>query len=270
MTLTILRLSDPGLNVAYRDSGRGEPLILIHGVGMQSAAWGPQIAALSGSYRVIALDMPGHGGSDPLPQGSQLPDFVAWCRTVVQALDLGPVNLAGHSMGALIAAGFAASFPELTRRVALLNGVYCRDAASRRAVQTRAGQIQNGQIDLETPLARWFGDTPAEVAAKAQVAEWLGAVDAAGYATAYTAFANGDATYADQLPLISCPFLAMTGDGDPNSTPAMSAAMASLAQQGKAVTITGHRHMINLTAAPEVNAHLLTWLKQPATQKELQ
>ncbi|MEB8386907.1 alpha/beta hydrolase [Rhodobacteraceae bacterium KMM 6894] len=272
MTLTTLRLSDPDLTVAYRDSGSGsgEPLVLIHGVGMQSAAWEPQIAALSGKWRVIALDMPGHGGSTPLPEGSELPDFVAWLHAVVQALDLAPINLAGHSMGALIAAGFAASFPSLTRRVALLNGVYHRDAAARRAVQARAQEIRAGQIDLDTPLARWFGDTPAEITAKAQVATWLGKVDLSGYATAYTAFANGDATYADQLPQIACPLLAMTGDDDPNSTTAMSAAMASLARQGTAVAITGHRHMINLTAAREVNAHLLTWLKQPATQKELQ
>ncbi len=270
MTLTTLQLSDSGLTVAYRDNGSGEPMVLIHGVGMQSAAWAPQIAALSGTWRVIALDMPGHGGSDPLPEGSELPDFVAWLHAVVQALDLAPINLAGHSMGALIAAGFAASFPGLTRRVALLNGVYRRDAAPRRAVQARAREIRAGQIDLDTPLARWFGDTPAEIAARAQVATWLSKVDLSGYATAYTAFANGDETYADQLPRIACPLLAMTGDGDPNSTPAMSAAMASLAQQGTAITISGHRHMINLTAACEVNAHLLTWLKQPTTRKELQ
>lgn len=270
MTLKTLQVSDPELAVAYRDSGNGEPLVLIHGVGMQSAAWEPQIAALSGTWRVIALDMPGHGGSDRLPEGSELPDFVTWCHAVVQELDLGPVNLAGHSMGALIAGGFAASFPDLVRRVALLNGVYRRDVASRRAVQARAREIRAGQIDLDTPLARWFGDTPAEIAAKAQVAAWLSKVDLSGYATAYTAFANGDATYGDQLPRIACPFLAMTGDGDPNSTPAMSAAMAGLAPRGTAVIIKGHRHMISLTAACEVNAHLFIWLRQSATQKELQ
>ncbi|MFX0545019.1 alpha/beta fold hydrolase [Roseovarius sp. S1116L3] len=270
MTLTTLRLSETGLTVSYRDSGTGEPLVLLHGVGMQSAAWGPQIAELSDDYRVIALDLPGHGGSDPLPEGSELPDFVAWCHAAVQALGLGPVNIAGHSMGALIAAGFAASYPQLTRRVALLNGVYRRDAAARRAVEARADQIRSGEIDVETPLARWFGDTPPEHAAKAQVAGWLGAVDAAGYAAAYTAFATGDAVYADRLAQITCPLLAMTGDGDPNSTPEMSAAMARVAPQGRAVTIAGHRHMINLTAPAEVGAHLRTWLTQPATQKELQ
>ncbi len=270
MTLKTLRLSKSDGVLSYLDQGAGAPLVLIHGVGLQSAAWGPQSAALQESCRVIALDMPGHGGSDPLPVGSQLPDYVAWCREAVAALGLGPVNLAGHSMGALIVGGFAVQFPEMVRRVALLNGVFRRDAAARNAVEARAAQIGKGSIEMSAPLTRWFGDTPVDLAAKEQVAAWLGAVDPAGYATAYTAFAHGDATYADQLCRIECPFLTLTADGDLNSTPAMSEAMANLAQNGTAITLKGHRHMANLTAAGEVNAHLLTWLRQPSLQKVLQ
>lgn len=265
MILKTLRLSKSGRTVSYREQGSGELIVLIHGVGMQSAAWGPQIEEFKKTNRVIALDMPGHGGSDRLADGNQLPEFVAWCHEAVLELDQGPINLVGHSMGALIAAGFAVSFPQQTRRVALLNGVFRRDASSRQAVEERAAVIQTGEMDLETPLARWFGQTSIELEAKAQVAKWLGVVDLAGYATAYAAFARGDAIYADRLSNITCPFLAMTGDGDPNSTPEMASAMAQQTQQGTAITIKGHRHMINLTAAPQVNAHLMAWLKQPTT-----
>jgi len=269
MTLTTLRLSSSGLKTTYRDHGSGEPIVLLHGVGMQSAAWGPQITALRERYRVIALDMPGHGSSDPLPTGSQLPDFVAWCQEAIQALELGAVNLAGHSMGALIAGGVAVSFPELVRRVALLNGVYCRDSVGSDAVIARSSEISAGKIDLKTPLKRWFGNSPSEKMAQQQVAEWLGAVNPTGYATAYSAFAQGDATYADQLTLITCPFLAMTGDGDPNSTPAMAVAMAEQMPHGMAVVIKGHKHMINLTNASEVNEHLFNWLEQTTAEETL-
>lgn len=267
MTLTTLRLSESGARIGLRDAGRGEPVVLLHGVGLQSAAWHPQIATLSQGYRVIALDLPGHGASDTLPGGSQLPDFVAWCHDAVQALDLGPVNLVGHSMGALIAVGFAALHPAMTRRVALLNGVYLRDDAARRAVVDRAEQISAGAVDIETPLSRWFEQSPAQDAARDQVAGWLADAGRSGYATAYTAFAQGDATYADKIARISCPFLAVTGDGDPNSTPAMSRAMAAQAVQGKAVIVKDHRHMVNLTAPDQINAHLLSWLKLPAEKR---
>ncbi len=262
MTLTTLRLSKSGRTVSFREAGKGQPLLMIHGVGLQSAAWEPQFDALSQLCRVIALDLPGHGGSDRLPSESQLTDFVDWLHDVVQTLNLAPVAIMGHSMGALIAAGFAAEYPGATSRVALLNGVYCRDASARAAVIKRAADISAGQIDQETPLSRWFGDSPGDLAARTQVAAWLGAVDQEGYAIAYTAFAQGDATFASKMSRISCPFLALTGDGDPNSTPAMSQAMAAAVPNGRAVVIRGHRHMVNLTAPDAVTAHLLEWLGQ--------
>ena len=272
MTLKTLHLSKSGATIAYRAQGAGEPLVLLHGVGMQSAAWAPQLEALQRAYRVIAVDLPGHGGSGPLPQGSALRDFVAWCHDVISTLNLGRVNVAGHSMGALIAAGYAATHPEMTRRVALLNGVYLRDDAASAAVVARAEEIctgQSGQLDIQTPLARWFGTSAADDVIRTQVSSWLNAVDRAGYGTAYAAFAHGDKVYADQLSRIACPFLTLTGDGDRNSTAEMSVAMATRAQNGRAVVIEGHGHMANLTAADQVNECLLAWLKQPETQKEL-
>ncbi len=269
MTLTTLHLSNSGATATCLDQGAGAPLILLHGVGMQSAAWKPQLEVLQREQRVIAVDLPGHGGSDPLPHDSALPAYVAWLQDVISTLGLGPVNLAGHSMGALIAAGYAVTHPDMTRRVALLNGVYLRDDTARAAVVARAAEIRCGKVDIQTPLARWFGTSPTDSKVRAQVLDWLSAVDPAAYGTAYTAFANGDRTYADQLAQITCPFLALTGDGDHNSTPEMSRVMAAQAQDGQAVVIKGHRHMVNLTAAEQVNAHFLAWLKRPETRKDL-
>ena len=267
MTSTTQPQSSALSSVGLREIGAGEPVVLIHGVGMQSAAWGPQMDALAETHRVLALDMPGHGDSAPLPLASELPDYVAWLYDTLTTLDLGQVNIAGHSMGALIAGGFAATHPDLTRRVALLNGVFHRTPQARSAVEARAAEIKAGKIDLETPLTRWFGDIEADQLAREKVAGWLGAVDQMGYATAYAAFARGDATYAGKFADIRCPFLAVTADGDPNSTPAMAEAMAEAVQDGQAVTIKGHRHMVNLTAPDLVTSHLLAWLNRAPNQK---
>lgn len=257
MTSQILRLSD-GLAARAIMAGAGAPVLLIHGVGMRAEAWEPQFAALSTDHLVIAVDMPGHGESDPLPGHPMLPDFVAWAARVVQALGAGPVSVVGHSMGALVAAGLAVEHPDLVQRVALLNAVFRRDAAARSAVLARAAEVGAGHAGIEAPLARWFG--PEDGAIRARVAGWLGGVSVAGYAAAYRAFADGDSTYADRLALIGCPLLAMTADGDANSTPAMSRAMADLAPLGRAVVIAGHRHMANLTAPERVTAELRDWL----------
>lgn len=268
MTSTTLPLSEPYGPAACRIAGEGPPLVLIHGVGMQSAAWTPQIEALSGIARVIAADMPGHGGSAPLPAGSGLPDYLDWLDAVLDALDAGPVSIAGHSMGALIAGGYAITRPGRVQRVALLNAVHRRSARARAAVEARAEEIRQGRMDLETPLTRWFGTSAADLAAHGQVAGWLANVDPGGYATAYGAFARGDGTYADGWGRVACPVLALTGEDDPNSTPAMSRAIADAAQNGTAVAVKGHRHMVSLTAPETVNAHLAAWLKTPAERKD--
>ncbi|MFN7051264.1 MAG: alpha/beta fold hydrolase [Gemmobacter sp.] len=257
-----LRLSD-GAAVRALVAGEGPPVVLIHGVGLRAEAWAPQIAALAADHRVIAVDMPGHGESDPLPEGARLPDYVSWAARVVAALDLGPVSLAGHSMGAMIAAGVAVERPDLLARVALLNGVHRRTAEARAAVIARAGQIAQGEGSIDGPLARWFG--PEDAALRAQVAGWLQAVSLHGYAAAYRAFAEGDGVYADRLHQIRCPALVLTGEGDGNSTPAMAQAMADAMALGQAQVIAGHRHMMNLTAPAAVNAALRHWL----TREEL-
>ncbi|MEQ9695587.1 alpha/beta hydrolase [Shimia sp. SDUM112013] len=268
MTLTTLQLSDPFGCVTYRTAGQGAPLVLLHGVGLQSAAWGPQINALSSGARVIALDMPGHGRSDPLPDEPALPDYVSWLHAVLKALDPGPVDLAGHSMGALIAAGYAATYPSQVRRVALLNGVFRRDDAARAAVQRRAEVIRAGDVDTQAPLDRWFTDADKDKASRDLVAGWLSSVDPKGYGDAYAAFAGGDATYADRFPSITCPLLALTGSEDPNSTPAMSRAMAGAAPRGHAVVIDDARHMVNLTHPDRVNLALNTWLTTSEDERE--
>lgn len=260
MTSITLRLSNNRAAHCLAQ-GAGEPLVLIHGVGMQAQAWYPQIEALSDDFRVFAVDMPGHGRSDRLASDAALEDFVQWAIAFIEALHVGPVNLAGHSMGSLIAAGVAVTRPDLVRRVAVLNGVYRRTAQARQAVLHRAAELRSGAIDVKTPLRRWFNSEEAQQTAAHQVESWLKSVDLQGYATAYTAFAQGDQVYADRWPAIACPALILTGSDDPNSTAEMARQMAAAARYGRAVVIDGERHMVNLTAPEEVNQALRAWLQ---------
>ncbi|SAK92020.1 alpha/beta hydrolase [Caballeronia calidae] len=268
MTSTILQLSSKR-SAHYLEHGTGEPLVLIHGVGMQAQAWVPQIDELSRDFRVIAVDMPGHGASDALDAYATLQTFVQWAIEFVEALDAGPVNLAGHSMGSLIVAGVAVTRPDLVKRVAVLNGVYRRTAEARQAVLERAAELRSGTIDVETPLRRWFNDEEAQRIAARKVESWLKSVGIDGYAAAYTAFANGDETYADGWPTVACPALVLTGADDPNSTPAMTLQMAAAARNGTAVVIEDERHMVNLTAPDKVNRALRAWLDREPHEESM-
>ena len=245
----------------YFEQGEGEPLVLIHGVGMQAAAWYPQIEYFSKHYRVISVDMPGHGQSTKLADGAPLKAFVDWTIEFIAALELGAVNLAGHSMGSLITTGVSATRPDLVKRMAVLNGVYKRTTQARDAVVNRAEELKTGHIDIETPLQRWFGDSEAEQIAAGKVKSWLEDVDLSGYTTAYAAFAHGDQIYANDWAKIQCPALVLTGTDDPNSTAEMAVQMASQAQNGIAIVIENERHMVNLTAPDQVNTAMQAWLE---------
>lgn len=262
--MSTIQLQSNSQQLSYQVAGAGEPLVLIHGVGMQSEAWRPQIDYLSKTHKVFALDMPGHGGSTPLAPDATLPDFVEWLHNALTALQLNVVGVIGHSMGALIVAGFTICYPQKVKYLALLNAVFKRNAKASAAVQARAAEIRAGIVDFEAPLQRWFGDSEQNI--RNDVAKWLQQMDVQSYATAYTAFAKSDAIYADKWHLIACPLLALTADGDINSTPEMSQNMAEIAQNGEAVIIKGHRHMVSLTAADIVNNALSDWLTKCNTK----
>ncbi len=261
MTRTIPPRSETPSGTSYLAMGEGEPLVLIHGVGLRAEAWAAQMADLSATRRVIALDMPGHGGSAPLAPDARLPDFVAWAARTLDELGLDRANLAGHSMGALITGGMAATHPDRLARVALLCGVHRRAPDAAAAVRARAASLRDGLRDSAGPLARWFGNDTA-LPAYALVKDWLDTVDSGGYATAYTAFATGDGLYADAWPDVRLPALFLTGALDANSTPAMAREMAATTPRGRAVVIEGHGHMAPMTAPDSVNSALTDWLAE--------
>jgi (E)-2-((N-methylformamido)methylene)succinate hydrolase len=263
--LKTLQRSRTRRGAAFLEAGDGEVLLLLHGVGLRLEAWEPQIEEFGKSFRVVAPDLPGHGESRPLDPGAGLEAFVEWAFGLMDDLAIPQANVAGHSMGALIAGGMAATAPERILRVALLSAVYRRTPEARAAVLARAGQIARGDIDRDAPLARWFAPGERATSAFSRTRGWLSDVDRRGYATAYSAFATGDDVYADAWRDIACPALFLTGSDDPNSTPAMACAMAQAAPAGSVRLVEGHRHMVNLTAADEVNASLRDWLARERT-----
>jgi len=264
---TLLRLgerTETPHGATYVTAGAGEPVVLIHGVGLRLEAWAPQFDALAETHRVIAVDMPGHGGSAPIARGSDLAAYVTWCLRLFDDLGLDAVNVAGHSMGALIAGGCSVTTPERVRRVALVSAVHRRDPDASAAVRARAAEIAAGQIDPTTALTRWFDDGTGPPGVYEVVKRWLTEVDVGGYAAAYAAFAEGDRSYADRWGEFNGPALCLTGELDPNSTPQMTLDLAAAFGDGHAHIVAGHRHMVNMTAPDEVTAALRHWLTRKA------
>ena len=63
MTLKTLQRSESANGLAFHRSGSGDPVVLIHGVGLRAEAWFQQLPVLTRDHEVFAVDMPGHGDS---------------------------------------------------------------------------------------------------------------------------------------------------------------------------------------------------------------
>lgn len=107
------RLADPPLRVRVLESGTGPPLVLVHGSGMAAATWAPLMPHLRGR-RLLALDLPGFGLSDPHDYGGRplRSHAVAQLRSLLDALELERADLVGTSLGGMWALNLAAAHPE--------------------------------------------------------------------------------------------------------------------------------------------------------------
>ena len=134
-----------GLRLRYVRAGRGETVVLLHGIGSSAYSWSEVLPELARRFDVVALDMPGFGLSD---QPAQL-DFARLVRGVVGALDqlgIERAHLVGNSLGGAVAVAVAARHPERVARLVLIDS---------------AGF--NVEADERPPLLKLIGAVPAPI-----------------------------------------------------------------------------------------------------------
>lgn len=111
-----------GRRVSYLtagDSAAAPSILLIHGSGVSAGAWVNQLRGLLTAFRVAAIDLPGHGKSDPIPQAS-VEGYAETVAEFLEALGSGPVLVVGHSLGGAIAIALAAQRPHAVTGLVLL------------------------------------------------------------------------------------------------------------------------------------------------------
>jgi len=102
-------------------AGSGEPIVLIHGLGATKGSFLPTVAALAGSFRTVALDLPGFGDSDkPLGAAYHAPFFARAVIDLLDALELRRAHLIGNSMGGRVAIELGLRYADRVGRLALL------------------------------------------------------------------------------------------------------------------------------------------------------
>ncbi len=236
------------------------PLIFIHGVGMNSAVWSPQIEYFSTTYKVITYDFLGHGRSTKPENSLYIDDYVEQLHELVMHLNISVFSLVGHSMGALIGVAFALKYPNKVRLMVALNMVFNREQEAQDRVLERAEKvISSGKIvNVEDTLSRWFKDTKGHEGCKKinKVRSFFEQLSPKHYGRAYKLFALSDKLFINSLSKLSMPVMYLTGDSDYNSTSQMSFEMAKLTPKGVSMSLVGEAHMMAYISSDKVNKEI--------------
>ncbi len=124
--------------VSYTDDGKGTAIVLLHGFLENKTMWERFVPELSKKYRVITIDLLGHGKTEPLNYVQTMEDNADLVLAVLNKLRIRKAVLAGHSMGGYVALAFADLFPNIVKGIALINSTSKADSAERKINRDRA------------------------------------------------------------------------------------------------------------------------------------
>jgi 3-oxoadipate enol-lactonase len=251
------RKSAPSLRY-WDDGGDKPPVMLIHGVGADGTSWDQIAPVLSADFRVLRLDLRGHGRSGHIEGSLTLDNFVRDVVDVLDACEVPTAHVVGFSLGGMIAQGLGLRHAHRVRRLVLLSAVAGRTAEERERVQSRLTILREQGIGAITGAAqdRWF--TAAFIAANPELVDrrmrQLWENHAPSYAAAYTVFSTSD--LGDQLQAIRAPTLIATGEHDIGSNARMAGFMHDQIPGSHLKILPGLRHSI-LIEAPDLVTRLV-------------
>ncbi|MEJ8814866.1 acetoin dehydrogenase dihydrolipoyllysine-residue acetyltransferase subunit [Variovorax ureilyticus] len=246
---------------ARRGPDEGVPVLFIHGFGGDLNNWLFNLDAVAERHPVIALDLPGHGGSDARLPGTSLPALAGFvARFLDQAGVPGRLHMVGHSMGGAIALQLALDAPGRVASLALVS-----PAGLGQEINTgyTDGFVQaQSRRELKPVLEQLFAD-PALVSRQMVddmlkykrldgIEPLLGELGAALFAAG-----RQSTVLAERLQALDKPLLVFWGEDD-QVIPAAQAANAG--PQAEVIRFAGTGHMAMLEKAGEVNAALLKHL----------
>ena len=282
-----------GSRMNYLDYGDAGPdglvFVLVHGLGGRWQHWTENIPELAEHGRVIAVDLPGFGRSEPLRGGYSIDAFADAIAELVTRLKLPRVVIVGHSIGGPLAARFAGRHPERVGAIVLAAGTVqafadvlglqnARSNVRRRPATVAATYfevltaglpapafVRNGIIERAAlrRLFLWpYLHRPAALPSSS-VALLVDGVGARGVLP--TARAVAKLRSAQWLVQASCPMLAIGADHDAVAPLAELARFAECVPHARTVVLEGTGHMIMLERASAFSAEVIDFARQSTT-----
>jgi 3-oxoadipate enol-lactonase len=257
----------PGRRLYYDLVGPedGPVVCITHSLSSDGGSWAEQVPALlAAGFRVLRLDMRGHGGSDPVAGDYTMSQLAGDVATVLDALGLARGHYIGLSIGGMLGQAFA-----LEHGHRLISALWCDTlpetqpgAAEVWAPRLKAVHEANSLAPLaEASMDRYV--TPAFKAKNPgrwkQLYDTIVGTTPAGYLGCAAAILNFD--FAPRLPSLRLPLLVICGEHDAGTPAADNRRLAGLVPGARYEEIAGARHFPNVEFPHQFNRLMLGWLE---------
>ncbi len=248
------------------------PLVFLHGIGGAARAWRGQLDAFKDRYRAIAWDMPGYGGSAPLPSVSIASLADALQDFLHQVTATKPI-LVGHSIGGMIVQQLLAKNPGIAGAVVLAqtSPAFGKPDGDwqKSFIAARLGPLDRGEtmVSLAPTLVKELAGDDPDPSGMELARDCMASVPEATYRATMLALIGFDLRGA--LKNISVPTLLLSGSKDNNAPAPMMAKMANYIPTAVYVELEGVGHLANLERPGAFNAALDQFLKANAAATQV-
>jgi 3-oxoadipate enol-lactonase len=248
------------LRLHYALDGHGPTVLLLHAVGLDLTCWEALLPALTPVYRVLRVDLRGHGRSDVPPPPYTLDESVADLHGLLHQLQLAPAHVVGLSFGGMVAQLLALDHPGDVRSLVLADTNSTLPPEARRLIAERGEAARLGGMAavVESTLERWF--TPGFLGSPvvARCRQRLLDDDWRGWAGTWQAISALDTQ--PRLHAIRVPVLVITGEMDVAAPVARAQAMAEAIPGAALHVVPGAPHMAPLERPELFNPPVLEFL----------
>jgi pimeloyl-ACP methyl ester carboxylesterase len=276
-----------GINIYYEIHGKGEPLLLIEGLGYSSWMWFKQIAAFSREYKVIVFDNRGVGNTDKPNVGYTVEMMADDAVGLLKALGLDSAHVLGVSMGGFIAQEMTLKYPDMVKSLVLVSTSFGGKDSMPRGSNlwnsfVKLWGLMPGALEFSgkgsAPMIDSFGlapekriryglslaFTPEYLKNHAEevdrIVEWRLGNPQPSYAWKHQLMAGMNFDSSDRVYQIKVPTLVVTGSEDRIVPAESSKRLTERIPNSRLITLEGTGHLLFIEQAGEFNKIVLDFL----------
>jgi pimeloyl-ACP methyl ester carboxylesterase len=153
-----------GKKIKYQEYGQGNPVILLHGFGEDSRVWNGLVDYLKGEFQLLVPDLPGSGGSEPIPDMS-IEGLSEVIHAIIHEEEIDRAAVIGHSMGGYVALALAENYPNHLNSLGLFHSTAYADPEEKKTARKKGIEFINehGPFEfLKTSIPNLFSPVSKE------------------------------------------------------------------------------------------------------------